>query len=225
MSAASGSQTSRFEYFRARVPAPPTTSARAHYTISLPDDERWQASFYAFLLSLTEPQSWAAGERAAREAALLEAQNVITTFSPVEPGMIVPYVGSSPPAGCLPLAGGTYDGADYPRLWVAIPDAWKDPFGGTFTLPDADGLLLRGASTDIGEIGGSDTFTLTTANLPAHEHFYTAPSITTVTAGLEVPVPAAMVDPIPQATTTTGSGTPVTHVPAHLKVKLAITTG
>jgi len=62
--------------------------------------------------------------------------------------------------------------ASYPDLF----DAWGTDYGGdgitTFGSPDYRDLFIRGAAvpTDAGVSVGQDSITLTTANLPAHEH-------------------------------------------------------
>ncbi len=212
-----------FEFFRARVPLP-ATGGRVYYRIALPAEIDWQRSFFAFLLSLCEPQAWAAGDWAGREAALLEAQNIVGSFEPVDNiGQLVFFVGN-PPTGVLPMDGSVHLRSEYPRLWDQIPASWKDSFGETFVLPDMSDRYFRGAGAvlDVGEEGGSDTFTLNIAHLPAHNHAYWGVSPTTVTAGLEVPVPAAVPSITPSATTDTGSGAPVTHIPPSLGVKVGI---
>jgi len=74
-------------------------------------------------------------------------------------GRIHVSLGSSV-AGCLPCDGAAVDPVAYPLLASICAN----------TPTQAD-LMLRGAgSTALGSIGGADTVTLTTNELPAHSH-------------------------------------------------------
>jgi hypothetical protein len=81
--------------------------------------------------------------------------------------------------GTLLLNGATLNRADFPQLWQWITDRSLSPsvFGAgngttTFVLPDFRGRYARGANaTDlVGEVVGTDTVALITANLPQHNH-------------------------------------------------------
>ena len=84
------------------------------------------------------------------------------------PGDIDATVAAVPPAGWL-LFGQTVVGADllHPDLWAVAPTAWK--VGTDLVLPDLTDCYLAGRPTP-GAVGGSNTVTLTAANLPAHAH-------------------------------------------------------
>ncbi len=81
--------------------------------------------------------------------------------------------------GTLLLNGATMNRAEFPQLWQWITDRSLSPsvFGAgngttTFVLPDFRTRFPRGAdATDVvGEVVGSNTLTLATANLPLHSH-------------------------------------------------------
>jgi len=79
------------------------------------------------------------------------------------------------PEKWLRCEGQTLNVADYPDLANIL----HAPFfsgGSTFTLPDLRTKFLYGASIndDLGDEGGSNTHTLTTAELPAHHHIVPA---------------------------------------------------
>ena len=85
-------------------------------------------------------------------------------------GSIIAFAGSSIPAGWLLCDGSTITSIDYPELY--------DLVGGT--LPNYKGRTLVGRDANdtdfdtIGETGGEKTHTLTTNEMPTHNH---APSI------------------------------------------------
>ena len=56
----------------------------------------------------------------------------------------------------------------YPALWAVAPTAWKS--GSSLILPNLNGAILRGHSTDRGTLGGANAVSLALANLPAHSH-------------------------------------------------------
>lgn len=83
--------------------------------------------------------------------------------------------------GTLLLNGQTVNRADYPALWQWVQDqslvgAGK-PFGTgdgstTFVLPNYAGKIARGVGSGetVGQLTGADSVTLTTAQLPSHNH-------------------------------------------------------
>jgi microcystin-dependent protein len=64
----------------------------------------------------------------------------------------------------------------YPALWAVAPASWKS--GANLVIPNLSDVALIGAGTvaGLGAVAGSNTVTLTEANLPAHTH--TGPSHT-----------------------------------------------
>ena len=90
-------------------------------------------------------------------------------------GQISSFLGSVP-SSWLNLDGSTHNKADYPELWETLDAQYKDST--TFTLPDLSDLFLAIAGTGtyaLGDTGGEDTHTLTTAEIPGHTHLYTPP--------------------------------------------------
>ncbi len=88
------------------------------------------------------------------------------------PGSIVNYIGTSDPAGWIICDGVVRTSTD-DRY-----EALSNLLGGNknrITPPDLRSKFLRGNSTVISGIsgGGSDTVTLTTANMPSHSHAIT----------------------------------------------------
>jgi len=97
-------------------------------------------------------------------------------------GYICGFAGLVVPSGWLECNGAAFDPDVYPGLYTQL--------GGT-TLPDLRGRTPMGYDSTVisfntvGKTGGSDTFTLATANLPSHSHTgtwkYTAHASATMT--------------------------------------------
>lgn len=92
-------------------------------------------------------------------------------------GTMLPTLATTPPPGTLLLQGQTVSRTTYARLWQWVQATSAGGFGPgdgstTFTLPDSRGRILRGAAVGetVGQAVGSDTRTLTVANMPAHDH-------------------------------------------------------
>ncbi|MHB2021352.1 MAG: phage tail protein [Candidatus Xenobia bacterium] len=91
-------------------------------------------------------------------------------------GTILMYGGYTPPPGYLLCDGTPYQIADYPALFAAIGYNFQATQSGpTFQVPNLQqqfALGHHGSSADIGTTGGNANgqVTLTTANMPSHNH-------------------------------------------------------
>lgn len=95
----------------------------------------------------------------------------------VPAGTIVATIKSTADTGWLLLNGALVTGAEssYPSLWSAAPSSWKT--GSNLQLPNLANRMLEGVGTTaLGATGGSNTVTLTEANLPPHAHTVDPPS-------------------------------------------------
>jgi microcystin-dependent protein len=108
----------------------------------------------------------------------------------VPSGALMPYAGASAPTGFLLCHGQAVSRTTYSDLFSAISTTYGSGDGSsTFTLPDLRGRVVAGQDdmggasanrlTDqtgglngdtLGDTGGSETHTLTTAQMPAHTH-------------------------------------------------------
>jgi microcystin-dependent protein len=73
----------------------------------------------------------------------------------------------------LIAAGDSVSRAEYANLFSVIGTTYGSVSGDTFTLPDLRGAFVCGANAStkvLGTTGGSDTNTLSIANLPQHQH-------------------------------------------------------
>lgn len=124
------------------------------------------------------PLNDAAAELAALRQEHEDFKSTVLARLPTMPtGTMLPTLATTPPPGTLLLHGQTVSRTTYARLWQWVQDTSAGGFGvgdgsTTFVLPDTRGKVLRGAAAGetVGQAIGSDTRTLTTANLPAHNH-------------------------------------------------------
>lgn len=105
-------------------------------------------------------------------------------------GTVIAKASSTTPTGYLPCDGAAYPRADYPALFADIGIVFGAGDGSnTFNVPDLRGRTIIGAGTGtgltartLGTAVGSETHTLTTAEIPAHTHPFTTYSTGGATA-------------------------------------------
>ena len=95
-------------------------------------------------------------------------------------GAVMSFAGpdTKVPAGWLMAAGASVSRAEYANLFAVIGTTYGSVSIDTFTLPDLRGAFVCGVnsgewmlgSKSLGVTGGSDTKTLSIANLPQHQH-------------------------------------------------------
>lgn len=88
----------------------------------------------------------------------------ITVVTPA--GVIAAFAGSSAPTGWLLCDGKEYDRRTYPELARVFGNGFR------FRVPDLRGRFVLGASSThpAGEQGGEEKHTMTTAEMPRHQH-------------------------------------------------------
>lgn len=91
-------------------------------------------------------------------------------------GMIFPIVTDSPPANCLLCDGGVYDRVDYPNLYAVLDPVFIVD-ADSFSVPDLRSRVVLGAgegdglsSYAVGDAGGVESVTLTSGQMPSHQH-------------------------------------------------------
>lgn len=104
-------------------------------------------------------------------------------------GAVMDFAGSAAPAGWLVCGGQSLARTDYAELFAAIGTAFGSLSGSTFSLPDCRGRVSAGRDFDqggvagrltattmapdgatLGAVGGTQTVTLTTDQMPSHTH-------------------------------------------------------
>lgn len=138
-------------------------------------------------------------------------------------GSVAPWI-INPPVGWLLLDGSTYATADYPELSDLLPAHLIS--GANFTLPDVENAFPYGVldEGDSSVVVGSNTLALTIAQLPAHTHTYTPPTLTLSAETPVVPIPTAGIG-APIATGSTGSADDVDIRPKRFGLVYAVYSG
>lgn len=107
--------------------------------------------------------------------AYVDAQ--LTTGVPV--GSMTPYAGTSLPSGWLACDGAAVSRATYAALFTAISTTWGVGDGSTtFNVPNMQRRAAVGSGgtgtgtlgNAVGNTGGAETVTLTTTEMPSHNH-------------------------------------------------------
>lgn len=98
----------------------------------------------------------------------------------VPPGVVADFAGAETniPSGWL-MCGQSVSRVTFSNLFAAIGTTWGNGDGSTtFSLPPQN-VFAKGLGADaVGDTGGSSSFTLSTANLPAHNHGVSDPGHT-----------------------------------------------
>jgi microcystin-dependent protein len=88
----------------------------------------------------------------------------------VPAGTVSSTIAASAPTGWL-FHNQSVDNADvtYPDLWALAPASWKS--GATLIIPNlTDRDLMQAGTTALGAVGGANSRTIASANLPTHTH-------------------------------------------------------
>lgn len=110
-------------------------------------------------------------------------------------GSIMPYVGTAAPTGWLLCDGTAYASSSYEKLSAVCGSKFNPPPpattpAGNFRVPDLRGRTIVGLNASdvsgdydtIGKSQGTKTVTLTTANMPSHNHAATNLSLSSLVA-------------------------------------------
>lgn len=151
--------------------------ALADYVITLPTDVEWQADFFGALVPLMDAVNWEQFESLTpdevadtwRDVLLGQLWN-LKMAAPT--GTIVLWSGDNAPDGWLLCDGAEELRADWPDLFSVIGVSFGSASGDTFTLPNLLGKFPLGVSASHlkATTGGSETHTLTTTQIPSHNH-------------------------------------------------------
>ena len=98
---------------------------------------------------------------------------ISSTQTGIPPGAIMAFATNSAPDGWLICNGAAVSRTTYAKLFAAIGTTYGSGNGSTtFNLPNLQGKMPLGYSSShpMAETGGSETVTLTTAQMPMHGH-------------------------------------------------------
>lgn len=167
--------------------------------------DAWSISLLDSMLSQERPlYLWMNDQNPLSESEIDDLDNKLSTAQGqlMQPlvGLIMPICTQDLPQGTLLCDGSIHQRADYPNLYDAIAPAFHID-ADSFTVPDLRDRFVLGAGPDHAAYssGGSFEHTQTIAEMPTHSHTSpphshteSAAAPSTVTIGLEVPVPAAV---------------------------------
>jgi microcystin-dependent protein len=165
-------------------------------------DGAWKAS--ALLAAVAVP----AGATSIAAGDVTDARAFAHAPAAFPTGMLMPFAGSAAPDGWLLCQGQAVSRTTYRRLFRAIGTAYGAGDGSTtFLLPDLRDRFPVGAGGAYGlnAKGGADSVTLTTAQIPAHNHAASTNTTGAHTHGYENHV-AGTRNPDGVSSTTVGPG-------------------
>jgi len=151
------------------------------YTVILPNHAQYLYAARELLSRLAFLEVWDTNENTIEdwEAAGLGGEIAIEVCEEAEPPMSIPISGTilwwnpALPDGFIECDGSLHNIATYPELFALLGYY----FGGAddwFQLPEPSGRMIVGAGASpfnsVGNTGGSETHTLTIAEMPAHTH-------------------------------------------------------
>lgn len=146
------------------------------FLLPIPSITWFADSVMTALAEMTIPDNWRGDDETWRTYAVNQASEMLAryqllNFNPFPVGMIVPFGGTIAPAGYLMCDGSDYDPLDYPELFAQIAYYFGN-VGGNFAVPSLidRNVVGSGGLYSVGDVGGEETVTLTTAEMPSHSH-------------------------------------------------------
>ena len=146
------------------------------FLLPIPNVQWFADSVLQALAEMTIRENWYGDDEAQRTTAIEDASEMLaryklTSFNPFPVGMIFPFGGTVAPAGYLACDGSSQLTTDFPELFAQI-GYYFGGSGGNFNVPDLINRVAIGSSGDfaIGDIGGEQTHTLNTSEMPSHTH-------------------------------------------------------
>lgn len=122
-----------------------------------------------------------------------EIADLVTTAPIIPIGVVNPFAGGAAPTGWLLCDGAEVSQVTYPTLYALLTTTWGSAASGKFKLPDLRGRVITGADGGAGRLttanalgndGGAEGVSLTTAQLPSHSHANTASGSGTASTAL-----------------------------------------
>jgi microcystin-dependent protein len=150
-------------------------------------------------------------------AGLYKKTTINSLSTPALTGSIIAYAGTTTPSGYLECDGANVNRTTYASLFAAVGVTWGAGDGTTtFTLPDLRRrtMIGKGGTAEtgspgitVGSSGGTETYALTSGNLPTHNHLvFNSGSSTTAVAPSTYSTQTGAIPASDYAYTIAGSG-------------------
>jgi len=199
----------------------------AVYRVCIPDDAQYRTQLWGAISLLTDAWRWEGTSSLSDERLREIWTEILNSFERnalMEAGLIMHYPGNTIPNGWLACDGAAVAQVDYPELYAVIGTTFGGS-GGNFNLPDLRDRFLVGAGSTyaIGGTGGQNSVTLSTSEIPSHDH-----SVHTHLEGLAVApgeLPVTLPSIIPGTTGNTGGGGSHENRPPYFALTPIICTG
>lgn len=203
---------------------PPSSNCRRLF---VPNDTHMLAAILGQVLELTEVENWeqTTGITVAETVAFWET--IYTQFSQGSfcmIGAIVAILNDNTPGHMLLCNGDNFNRVDYLELYDVLPVELIIDVD-TGSVPDLREAFVIGAGVGIAahDTGGSETHTLTEAEMPAHSHLYDKEIYNVDIETVGVPDPFGVgIPPIPTLTSSKGGGAAHNNVPPYYALKYAV---
>jgi microcystin-dependent protein len=219
---------SQYISFEAPVP-PPAEGVFGNMCVAY--DQKWHPYIIGALQALIDASTYESDAVRAKD----EAADLILLFQTgvcevgLKVGMIVEYVTTSVPAGCLACDGGSYLRTAYPALYAALHSSYKTD-ADHFVTPDFRGKAPIGIGTGAGLTAramnasiGAETHVITLAKSPAHSHTFSAYNGGhNTSSGGNVDTSANSGGPLAYPTNSLGGGSPHNNMQPSLAVGFCI---
>jgi len=149
-------------------------TGRATYLVCLPDAAEWRTQLWGAISQLSDMFRWEGTSSLSDDeisSVWVEVLNSFRRAGIVLAGIVSLFAGSTPPDGWLMCDGSSLATADYPDLFAAIGYTYGGS-GSSFNLPDLRDRFPVGAGSaySLGSTGGSNNVTLSTSEMPSHDH-------------------------------------------------------
>lgn len=187
-------------------------------------NEFWYPHLAGVISALDEPDAWT-GTQGEIDFVRSEVRRLLASLkgSCVILGSIHPYAGnvSDLPPWALICDGTTYERADYPDLYEILDSAFVIS-GTQFKTPELSGRfpLSSGNGHSVGDVGGSETHTLTTGEMPTHAHTYYQFTFGVDIESVGVPDPTGVGQPaLPDSTSSEGGGQSHNNMPPFITLR------
>lgn len=190
------------------------------YTLTTPNPLWFRAELADAINSMCDPDNWTQEGTCtiddAVQAAIRQARSFHTMI-----GQIVPYLTTDAPDNTLACDGTVYNRVDYPDLYAALDSVFIDD-ADHFHVPDLRGKTIIGVSGSyaMGATGGEAQHTLTTAEMPSHNH--TTGNSASAVAVSPGELPVLVPNPLPAWTGSTGDSGAHNNMQPYVALKYCV---